>query len=71
MSFIHPFCHPRTRLDRLYLDAGALCISRPSEAAHIGDDRLADVEGAKAAGMQAWLWKEEVKTFDELVRLIL
>ncbi|GAQ77940.1 Haloacid dehalogenase-like hydrolase superfamily protein [Klebsormidium nitens] len=49
----------------------ALSISRSSEAAHIGDDRTADVDGAKAAGMQAWLWKEDVKTFDELVRLIL
>jgi FMN phosphatase YigB (HAD superfamily) len=53
------------------LSAGALDISNPKDAAHIGDDHAADVVGAKAAGMQAWLWKEDVNTFDELVRLIL
>lgn len=33
---------------------------------HVGDDRRNDVWGARACGIQAWLWGEDVHCFDEI-----
>jgi REG-2-like HAD superfamily hydrolase len=37
---------------------------------HVGDDRRNDVWGARAAGIDAWLWGEDVTTFDEIASRI-
>lgn len=33
---------------------------------HVGDDRRNDVWGARACGIDAWLWGEDVRCFDEI-----
>jgi REG-2-like HAD superfamily hydrolase len=33
---------------------------------HVGDDRRNDVWGARAIGIDAWLWGEDVTSFDEI-----
>ncbi|KAH7292325.1 hypothetical protein KP509_29G061900 [Ceratopteris richardii] len=42
-----------------------------SEAVLLGDDPIADKEGARSVGMDAWLWKKEITTFEELVTKVL
>lgn len=44
---------------------------RPSEVVHVGDDRRNDVWGARDAGIAAWLWGVDVKSFDEVARKVL
>lgn len=33
---------------------------------HVGDDRRNDVWGARACGIEAWLWGEDVETYEEI-----
>ena len=37
---------------------------------HVGDDRRNDVWGARACGITAWLWGEQVSSFDEIAERI-
>ena len=37
---------------------------------HVGDDRRNDVWGARACGITAWLWGEQVQSFDEIAARI-
>eukprot|EP00897_Mesotaenium_endlicherianum_P000997 jgi/Mesen1/10899/ME000095S10234 len=48
-----------------------LAISDPARAVHVGDDAAADVAGAAAVGLSAWLWKEDVTTFEDVATRIL
>lgn len=41
------------------------------DAVHVGDDLVNDKQGANRAGIDAWLWKEDVKSFEELTNLVL
>lgn len=50
---------------------GQLGIRDPKQAVHVGDDLAADFEGATAVGLNAWLWKRDVRSFDELLRRVL
>jgi HAD superfamily hydrolase (TIGR01509 family) len=49
-----------------FLLAAELLGVPPSHALHVGDDPVDDVGGARAAGIRAWLWGEEVRTMAEL-----
>eukprot|EP00271_Cylindrocystis_brebissonii_P015581 TRINITY_DN38514_c0_g1_i1.p1 TRINITY_DN38514_c0_g1~~TRINITY_DN38514_c0_g1_i1.p1 ORF type:complete len:430 (-),score=15.84 TRINITY_DN38514_c0_g1_i1:390-1679(-) len=42
----------------------------PHEAVHVGDDRRNDVWGARDAGCDAWLWREDVFSFREVAERI-
>ncbi|KAJ7536705.1 hypothetical protein O6H91_12G078400 [Diphasiastrum complanatum] len=42
-----------------------------SQTVHVGDDPIADKIGAKALGIDAWLWKNDVKSFQEVAARIL
>lgn len=42
-----------------------------NEAVLLGDDAIADKEGARAVGIDAWLWKREVHAFEEVAHRIL
>ncbi|KAK9917585.1 hypothetical protein WJX75_006082 [Coccomyxa subellipsoidea] len=39
---------------------------QPEEAVHIGNDHRNDITGAREAGCHAWLWGEDVKSFEEV-----
>ncbi|CAM6116643.1 unnamed protein product [Calypogeia fissa] len=41
------------------------------DAVHVGDDATNDKAGALAIGIESWLWKKDVKTFQEIVDRIL
>ncbi|XP_024529737.1 haloacid dehalogenase-like hydrolase domain-containing protein 3 isoform X2 [Selaginella moellendorffii] len=41
------------------------------DTVHVGDDPVADKQGANAVGIDAWLWKKEVKSFEEIKDRIL
>ncbi|CAK9227961.1 unnamed protein product [Sphagnum troendelagicum] len=41
------------------------------DAVHVGDDLVNDKQGANRAGIDAWLWKKDVKSFEELTNLVL
>lgn len=43
----------------------------PHEVIHVGDDRRNDVWGARDAGIDAWLWKSDVNSFQEIANRIL
>ncbi|CAD7697257.1 unnamed protein product [Ostreobium quekettii] len=43
----------------------------PGEAVHVGDDRRNDLWGARDAGLEAWLWGEDVQSFEEVADKIL
>lgn len=51
---------------RLFLAALEALGVPPAEAAHLGDDPLLDQAGARAVGMQGWLWGHEVRAFEEV-----
>ena len=38
---------------------------------HIGDDRRNDIWGARDAGITAWLWGQDVKSFEEVADKVL
>ncbi|XP_024401029.1 uncharacterized protein [Physcomitrium patens] len=42
-----------------------------SAAVHVGDDPTNDKQGALAAGLESWLWKVDVKSFEELADRVL
>ncbi|KAL4577061.1 hypothetical protein LXL04_013162 [Taraxacum kok-saghyz] len=42
-----------------------------SKAVHVGDDEKADKLGAKAVGIDCWLWGSDVKTFTDIQDRIL
>lgn len=44
---------------------------KPSECVHVGDDRRNDVWGGRDAGVTAWLWGNDVHSFDEVARRVL
>ena len=48
----------------------ALSVS-PAQSAHLGDSRRADVEGARAAGLLAWHFGTDIKSFAQLPGLLL
>lgn len=37
-----------------------------NEAVHVGDDRRNDIWGARDAGCDAWLWGEDVTSFQQV-----
>ncbi|KAL2652851.1 hypothetical protein R1flu_020979 [Riccia fluitans] len=41
------------------------------QTVHVGDDALADKAGAEALGIKSWLWKKDVKSFEEVAGRIL
>lgn len=41
------------------------------DAVHLGDDRRNDVWGARDAGILAWLWADDVHSFDEVADCVL
>ncbi len=43
----------------------------PDRCLHIGDDRRNDIWGARDAGILAWLWGEDVNSFEEAAERIL
>lgn len=44
----------------------------PSDVVHVGDDRRNDVWGARDAGVNAWLWGVDVRSFQQVAdRLLL
>ena len=43
----------------------------PHEVVHIGDDRRNDIWGARDAGITAWLWGQDVKSFEEVADKVL
>ncbi|KAF8068398.1 kin-1 [Scenedesmus sp. PABB004] len=45
--------------------------TRPGDAVHVGDDRRNDVWGARDAGVAAWLWGVDVRSFDAVARRVL
>jgi REG-2-like HAD superfamily hydrolase len=42
----------------------------PEHVVHVGDDRRNDVKGARDAGCYAWLWGDDVMSFDHVLRRI-
>ncbi|KIY96307.1 hypothetical protein MNEG_11655 [Monoraphidium neglectum] len=44
---------------------------KASECIHVGDDRRNDVWGGRDAGVTAWLWGQDVHSFDEVARRVL
>lgn len=42
-----------------------------NETVLVGDDPVADKEGARAVGIDAWLWRKEVMTFEEVADRVL
>ncbi|KAI5055651.1 hypothetical protein GOP47_0029172 [Adiantum capillus-veneris] len=42
-----------------------------NETVLLGDDPIADKEGAKAMGIDAWLWRKEINTFEEVADKVL
>lgn len=44
---------------------------KANETVLLGDDPIADKEGARAVGIDAWLWKKEVITFEEVADKVL
>lgn len=40
----------------------------PAAAVHVGDDEIADVGGASAAGCRAWRWGSDVRSFEDIAR---
>ncbi|CAI5984282.1 unnamed protein product [Closterium sp. NIES-65] len=46
-------------------------VSSPGRAVHVGDDAVNDLQGAMDAGLHAWLWKQDVKSFDDITRRVL
>eukprot|EP00250_Pteridium_aquilinum_P013118 c21143_g1_i1 orf=173-955(+) len=42
-----------------------------NETVLLGDDPVADMQGARAVGIDAWLWKKEVTTFEEVADKVL
>ncbi|KAI8474047.1 MAG: HAD-like domain-containing protein [Monoraphidium minutum] len=44
---------------------------RAAECVHVGDDRRNDVWGGRDAGVTAWLWGQDVHSFDEVARRVL
>lgn len=42
-----------------------LCVDA-KVAVHVGDDPVNDKQGALAAGLESWLWKVDVMSFEEL-----
>ncbi|XP_068327580.1 uncharacterized protein [Pyrus communis] len=53
----------KAALDQVHVDAG--------KAVHVGDDKIADKDGANAIGIDCWLWGLDVKTFSEIRNRIL
>ena len=43
----------------------------PHEVVHIGDDRRNDIWGARDAGITAWLWGQDIKSFEEVADKVL
>ncbi|CAN6550548.1 unnamed protein product [Malus baccata var. baccata] len=50
-------------LDQVRVDAG--------KAVHVGDDKIADKDGANAIGIDCWLWGLDVKAFSDIQNRIL
>ncbi|GJP57437.1 hypothetical protein CLOP_g37 [Closterium sp. NIES-67] len=46
-------------------------VSSPSRAVHVGDDAVNDLKGAMDAGLHAWLWKQDVNSFDHITQRVL
>jgi FMN phosphatase YigB (HAD superfamily) len=51
----------------IFLAACELLKVKPEEAVHVGDDRRNDVWGARDAGCDAWLWGEDVNSFQQVI----
>lgn len=51
---------------RIFLEACARLGCAPAQAVHVGDSPFEDVEGARSAGIEAWLWGQDVNDFREL-----
>jgi REG-2-like HAD superfamily hydrolase len=43
---------------------------RPEHVVHVGDDRRNDVKGARDAGCYAWLWNDDVRSFEQVLERI-
>ena len=43
----------------------------PHEVVHIGDDKRNDILGASDAGITAWLWGQDIKSFEEVADKVL
>ncbi len=55
---------------RMFLEACRRLGCAPSEAVHVGDSEIEDLQGARAAGIEAWLLGRDVRDLNELsVRL--
>uniref|UniRef100_A0A7N1A7E8 Haloacid dehalogenase-like hydrolase domain-containing protein 3 n=1 Tax=Kalanchoe fedtschenkoi TaxID=63787 RepID=A0A7N1A7E8_KALFE len=59
---------PDSKIFRAALDAVSVEASR---AVHVGDDQVADKDGANAVGIDCWLWGTGVKTFADIKERIL
>eukprot|EP00850_Spirogloea_muscicola_P012928 SM000085S23278 [mRNA] locus=s85:498523:501181:+ [translate_table: standard] len=63
------FDKPSTEMFRIALDE--LAVAAPELAVHVGDDPVADYQGALEAGLDAWLWQKDVMTFRDIADRIL
>jgi REG-2-like HAD superfamily hydrolase len=54
----------------LFLEGCRLLGCSPAEALHVGDSEREDLLGARAAGIEAWLWGRDVNDFRVLRRAL-
>lgn len=53
---------------RFFHQAAELVGAPPSQVVHVGDDPVDDFDGARAAGLQSWLWGRDVRTAADVAR---
>lgn len=57
------FEKPDARIFKAALDGINVAAGK---AVHVGDDQVADKEGANAIGLHCWLWGKDIKSFSEI-----
>ncbi|GBG61386.1 hypothetical protein CBR_g20417 [Chara braunii] len=63
--------HEKPSLEFFRKALECLHIENPSTVVHVGDDPIADKQGANNAGIDCWLWKIDVLSFSEIADRIL
>ncbi|GBG86460.1 hypothetical protein CBR_g41455 [Chara braunii] len=63
--------HEKPSLEFFRKALECLRIENPSTVVHVGDDPIADKQGANDAGIDCWLWKRDVLSFLEIADRIL